>query len=410
VIRVTGNLAEGQTPTLEVVLDLDVANDVTRGLLGIALHPDFSGNGFVYLFYSRSDTDGGAWLGNRVERFVWNGANLDPTSATAIVVFPADDDQNNTPACEGGLIRFGPDGKLWGTIGDLGRGDFANPRIEQNTGAGASSHGGGIFRLNDDGSIPVDNPFAAHEIEDVRRLFAYGVRNSFGFDWDADTGELWDAENGPEVYDEINCVRAGMNSGWLKLMGPDARDAEFEKNEHVAHDATDLLEIDGAHYADPAVSFLDPIGVTSLTFIAGARFPCDLQGRLLLGDNNFGLLYLFELNATRDGLVLDGGLADGVADNDGERDALRVGQGWGITTALAFGPDGWLYHLSLLDGALRRVGVSGATGDLNGDGSVQLDDLQTLLLAFGIDAGGDLDCDGDTDIGDLGRLLANFGR
>ena len=400
--RVTGGLIG------PVVLDLPVANDVWRGLLGIAIHPRFAENGYVYLFYSRAADDGGQWLDNRVARFTWTGAALDPASETPIAVFPADAAQDNAPACEGGKILFGPDGKLYGSIGDLGRGEFGNPRIEQNTGPANSSYGGGIFRLNDDGTIPADNPFVAHENAAVQRLFAYGVRNSFGMDFDPRTDRLWDAEDGPEVYDELNYVRSGQNSGWLKIMGPDARNAAFEKNLHTAFDSDDLLMLAGAHYADPAFSFREPIGITAVAFLTGSHIPCHLQGRLLAGDTNFGRLYLFELNAARDAFVLSGAVADTVADGLAEQQSVAFGEGWGITTDLTYGPDGALYHLSLLDGAVRRIVKATPRADLDQDASVGISDLTILLEAFDISSAGDVNCDDITDLTDLAILLSEF--
>jgi hypothetical protein len=76
--------------------------------------------------------------------------------------------------------------------------------------------------LNDDGSIPNDNPFGGQ----LAKYYAYGVRNSFGLAFDPLTGELWDTENGPDSYDEVNLVLPGFNSGWEKIMGPNSRDPQ----------------------------------------------------------------------------------------------------------------------------------------------------------------------------------------
>lgn len=391
-----------------VVLDLPVANEATRGLLGMALHPDFAHNGYVYVFYSRAESDGGTWLENRVSRFTWTGDGLDPVSELVIARFASDAAQNTAPACEGGAIRFGPDGKLYGCIGDLGRGGFENPRVEQNSDWQVSANSGGIFRLNDDGSVPGDNPFASHADEALHRFFSYGVRNTYGLDFDPFTAALWATENGPDVFDEVNRVRAGMNSGWLKIMGPDERDALFEKNEYTAFDAGDLVQLAGSHYADPKLSFFQPVGLTALLFIDSPRFPCDLQGRMLIGDANTGQLYLLTLDAARDGFVLPPGLEDLVADSPQERQSLVFGGGWGVTTDLQFGPDGDLYQVSLSRGGVYRIRPTGPRADLSGDGVVGLADLQQLLAAFHYSAAGDLDCDGDTDLADLSALLSEF--
>ncbi|MDX1390718.1 MAG: PQQ-dependent sugar dehydrogenase, partial [Acidobacteriota bacterium] len=209
----SGKVRRVHAGSVDDVLDLDVVNDREQGLLGIALHPDFDRNGFVYLYYSARGVAGDGfdgWIDNRLERYVWDGDALAIDSSFQRLSIPLDPLQPNGPVHNGGPMAFGPDGKLYLATGDLSR-----RRIEQNTpGATASAGTGGIYRLNDDGSIPADNPFTAHTDRALHGLFAYGVRNSFGLAFDPVTGRLWDTENGPQRMDEINLVEAGMNSGW----------------------------------------------------------------------------------------------------------------------------------------------------------------------------------------------------
>src|SRR6185295_2073331 len=119
----------------------------------------------------------------------------------------------------GGAMVFGPDGKLYVVIGDLNR----NGQLQNIAGGPAPDDTGVILRLNDDGSIPGDNPFASQG-GTLPKYYAYGIRNSFGLAFDPVTSRLWMTENGPTSYDEINLVTPGFNSGWNQLMGPDARD------------------------------------------------------------------------------------------------------------------------------------------------------------------------------------------
>ena len=133
------------------------------------------------------------------------------------------------PNHNGGPIAFGPDGKLYGITGDLNRNE-----AEQNYQAQAnnSSQVGGIYRLNDDGTVPGDNPFSGHSNADFHRWFAYGIRNSFGLTFDPATGNLWDTENGPGSYDEVNLVAPGFNSGWEQTSW--ARTSETRKESAIS--------------------------------------------------------------------------------------------------------------------------------------------------------------------------------
>ena len=130
----------------------------------------------------------------------------------------ADTASSSTPGPnhDGGVITFGPDGKLSVVIGDLNR----NGQL-QNFPSGAPDDTSVILRLNEDGSIPPDNPFAA-EGGKLAKYYAYGIRNSFGLAFDPVTDSLWLTENGTASFDEINVVDPGFNSGWAQLMGPTA--------------------------------------------------------------------------------------------------------------------------------------------------------------------------------------------
>lgn len=343
---------------VSTVLDLPVNNASERGLLGIALHPQFATNGYVYLYYSRSSTTSDTstlanWTDNRVERYRWNGSAL--VEPTLMVSFPRDTTQNNGPNHDGGVILFGPDGKLYGVTGDLNRGVLSNPRIEQNTSSTAVAGVGGIFRLNPNGSIPTDNPFVSHADARIRRLWAYGVRNSFGMTFDSLTARLWMTENGPNVYDEINLVERGFNSGWLKIMGPDSRDAVYNENGNQPYDSSSLVYLPNSYYADPVFSWLQPIGVTSIAFVRSARFDANLRDTAIVGESNNGGLYQFTLNTERNDFILTGALADRVADSATERNLTRIGTNWGVVTDIRIGPDGYLYVVSMFANRVYRI-------------------------------------------------------
>jgi len=333
-------------------LDLTVS---FQGARGMVTDPDFASNGYVYLYYGVSSVaDGGPWEESRVERYTFDGTNLvDPFGPLFVVPFDAA--QSNVNTYNAGYLRFGPDGMLYGQVGDKARGRVGNERIEENTGAGASSLAGGIFRISKTGAIPADNPFLGEADPGVHPWVVYGFRNSLGLDFDPVSGDLWFSDNSVGDYDEVNRGSFGMNSGWLKIMGPDARDVVYPLNGDVPWDAADLVYLAGAFYRDPELSYKAANGVTTVTFLASRRFPEDLWDDLLVGDVNFGQLYRYDLVPARDALALTGGLADRVADSDAERDADRWASGLGTITDALIGPDGHLYVVSWDKGAVFRV-------------------------------------------------------
>ncbi len=344
--KATGQVKRINSGVSSTVLDLNVNSDSERGLLGMTLHPNFSSNGFVYLYYSRATGgDGTAWTENRLSRFTWNGSAL--TGETTLLSFANDPGQSNGPNHDGGPLLFGPDGMLYGITGDLNRN-----RAEQNnqTTPSTAAQVGGIFRLTDAGAVPASNPFATNPTTDFHKWYAYGVRNSFGMAFDPVTGNLWDTENGPTSYDEVNLVAPGFNSGWNKIMGPDSRDPQ--------NAPADLLMLPGAAYSDPELSFLTPIGITSLQFGAHTTLGPDYHNAVIIGDNNTQDLYLARLNGSRTGFNLTGGLADLVADSTTERNTLRIGTDFGVVTDIQTGPDGSLYVLSLSNSEVYKLEVN----------------------------------------------------
>lgn len=170
------------------------------GLLGIALHPDFAANHFVYLYMTTSEGK----LQNVVERYTFANDQL-TFDRTILSGIPA---ANNH---DGGRLAFGPDGFLYVTTGDAENADNA-----QNT----KSLAGKILRLRDDGSVPEDNPFG-------NAVWSYGHRNPQGLAWDA-SGQLWATEHGRSVplsgYDELNKIAKGGNYGWPEIQGDAGRE------------------------------------------------------------------------------------------------------------------------------------------------------------------------------------------
>jgi glucose/arabinose dehydrogenase len=237
-------------------LDLAVNSASERGLLGIALHPRFPAEPSVYLYWTESTTGADSsvvsetpLLGNRVDRFHWNGTALTPTAnIIQIRAFQQDAGQPMRGNHDGGIIKFGPDGKLYIYIGDVGRrGQMQNlPDGPGPAGNQPDDQFGGpepddahltgvILRLNADGTTPSDNPFfragasrGGEAGENLQKVFAYGIRNGFGMSFDPFSGKLWEAQNGDDTFTELNLVESGANLGWIQVMGPLSRIEQFK--------------------------------------------------------------------------------------------------------------------------------------------------------------------------------------
>jgi aldose sugar dehydrogenase len=174
---------------LTTVAEIDVVAVGEGGLMGIALHPDFNANSFVYLYSTYRE---GGQLRNRVERFVYENGQL--RRERAILGGLSGASNHNA-----GRLRFGPDGKLYVLTGDA-----AEPSLSQDL----ARLEGKVLRLNADGSVPDDNPLAGS------RVYSYGHRNAQGLDWHPVTGELVVSEHGQTAHDEINLILPGANYGW----------------------------------------------------------------------------------------------------------------------------------------------------------------------------------------------------
>ncbi|MDQ5876964.1 MAG: PQQ-dependent sugar dehydrogenase, partial [Thermoproteota archaeon] len=204
-----------------------------------------------------------------------------------------------------------------------------------------------ILRVDYNGN-GVGNPLSGGGA-DLSKYYAYGVRNSFGFDFDPLTGILWDAEDGPADYDEINIVLPGFNSGWNRVMGPIGRQGITPQ---------DLVQFQGSHYADPVFSWLRSDGVTDMEIFNSSSLGERYTYNMFVGDINNGNLYFFTINSNRTGLDLGGipGLEDLVADNTEELDAVILGREFsGGITDIETGPDGYLYILTLAGDLYRMV-------------------------------------------------------
>jgi aldose sugar dehydrogenase len=329
------------------VLQVSVNTESERGLLGIATMPgggsqggSSSGGGknttTVFLYYTEADP-----LRNRVYKYQWNGQSL--VNPTLILDLPAEPGPNH----DGGKLAIGPDNYLYAIIGDLNH----DGQLQNFADGPAPDDTSGIFRINrDDGSPAANNPFAQSGNNLLSKYYAYGIRNSFGIDFDPLTNNLWDTENGPASYDEINLVRPGFNSGWQKIMGPISISG---------HSEDQLVKFPNSKYADPVFSWKEPVAITDIEFMKSSKLGVNYQNNIFVGDINNGNLYFFKVNKDRTGVELDSnqptGVADLVVDNNDELSSITFGTGFGGITDIQTGPDGLLYILSYNDGNIYRI-------------------------------------------------------
>lgn len=349
------------------VLDVSVASDIERGLLGIAISKHNDGKTYVFLSYTESGNgiDGSDHsanidpLGNRLYRYEFSSGRLiNPVLLLDLNAIPV----NGRGEHNGGKILIGPDNNIYYIVGEVG----GHRTQAQNIIDGPAPNGlGGVLHITQDGQIvDPDNPIFGKGLPlDV--YYAMGIRNSFGIDFDPMTGNLWDTENGPTVGDEINLVYPGFNSGWALIQGD-------SKDDLLGTGATpdDLVYFGQSSYAEPKLSWVTPIGITALKFLTSDKLGKDYQNNMFVGDINNGLLYRFVLNEARDDISFDsennnGGntkpLEDKVVNDPKENQPFVFGQGFGGITDIQVGPDGYLYILSYTGSLFRIVPSSSSS-------------------------------------------------
>jgi len=269
---------------------------------------------------------------------------------------------------DGGKVAVGPDHNVYVTIGDVGghRGQAQN--IQDGQPLDGTS---GILRVTKDGDAVKGHPsFATSSAGDssspslASYYYAYGIRNSFGIDFDPMTGNLWESENGADDNDEINLVLPGFNSGWSKLTGIASPPSTTSQSSSSASSSPsfdsdldgELLTFDGqGKYRDPEFVSKQTIGPTALKFLNSDKLGMQYQNTIFMGDVNTGNLYNFRLNQDRTGLALTGPLADKIAEGYEDLGPVVFGQGFGVITDIKDNPyDGYLYILGY-DGSIYKI-------------------------------------------------------
>ena len=206
----------------------------SHGYIDLVKHPDFADNQLLYLSYTKPKPGGNSNIA--IGRARWNGTGLENFSD--IIDFG--------PGIRGASrIAFGQDGKLYATT------NGGDPQS-------LSSIGGKVVRLNDDGSIPADNPFAGRD--DVRgEIYSYGHRGALGLAIHPETGAVFQNENGPNGGDEINLIKPGVNYGWPIVSLGRTYPGPWQTNDRPTHDI----------FEPPLVYWMPAIAVSGMLFYTG---------------------------------------------------------------------------------------------------------------------------------------------
>jgi len=351
-----------ETPLLQI----EVSKKDERGLLGVAVSeikkPDSADSTplnsndithYVFLYAVQCEGEGKTQnCENRIYRYDLDNKNnvlINPKLLLSIPSFP-------DPAHIGGIIDIGPDNNLYVTVGNFQStipSEVYKTRTQNYEDGEPVDGRAGVLRITQDGK-PVGGGILGSEYP-LNLYYAYGIKNSFGIDFDPVTKKLWVTENGPKFGDEINLAEPGFNSGSDKIFGIWRADEEGKKlqtegkeGEYVPVDKNpkDLVYFEGkGHYSPPEFIWDKSTPPTALLFLDSKNFGAEYENDMFVGSVD-GQIFHFDLNDNRTELLLKGVLEDKIAADDTEFADILLAEGFGIITDLKQGPDGNLYVVS----------------------------------------------------------------
>lgn len=229
------------------------------GLMEVSLHPEYESNGWIYLTYSKPDNDGNT--ATALFR-----ARLDGHSLTDVEELFVQNRFSRPGRHYGSKLAWAKDGTLLMSIGDRGT---EPPRAQD-----LMDHAGTLIRLNDDGSVPSDNPFVTND-EALNEIFSYGHRNIQGLIVHPETGHIWVTEHGPRGGDELNLIEAGKNYGWPTV----TRGLDYRTQEEFPH--SEARRMDGME--TPVYELLPTLAPSGLALVPNDHFSSVWEGNLLAG-------------------------------------------------------------------------------------------------------------------------------
>ena len=350
-----------EKPLLNV--NVAISDESEIGMLGVTVahrkQPDGQGKN-VFLYFTEASTnntndvgEAKSNLGNRLYRYDLVDNKL--VNPELLLDLPF----SNTGNHNGGSIVIGPDSNIYLVVGDVGKLGSKTQNYQNGSEPDGTS---GILRLTQDGN-PVGNAILG-DYYPLNLYYAYGIKNSFGIDFDPITGKLWDTENGPVYGDEINLVEPGFNSGWVKVQGmwePDYTNETshgFVSSGRVTSHPENLVDFGGkGKYSPPEFTWETTVGPTAIKFFNSDKLGSEYQDDVFVGAVHSEYLYHFDLNENRNQLLLEGALTDRIANNPMElaEGGIVFGEGLGGITDIEVGPDGYLYLLFVWKGEIVKI-------------------------------------------------------
>ena len=344
---------------------IDLNSYEQDGLVGIATAKNQNGSTYVFVYFNEAPIKYGADVDNREEAERVNRTLGFDREGDRLYRYELMGDKLVNPKLlfdlpvpkpnvhlggqhRGGEVIVGPEGAVYFVVGDLDGAKYKEKTRAQNFRDGTEPDGrAGILRVHQDGT-PVGKGILG-DTYPLNLYYAYGIRNSFGMDFDPVTGKLWDTENGPDYGDEINLVEPGFNSGAGMLEGPSTDTDKIEN----------LVDFAGkGKYSDPEFSWGKEgvpftVGPTAIKFLDSDKLGRQYEEDMFVSDFNNGNIYHFDLNEDRTQIILNGALKDKVADKPEELESIIFARGFNGITDLQVGPDGYLYVLS--NGEIFRI-------------------------------------------------------